>query len=190
MTILLRELWEELLPREQTRWHWSKHVKFRPSWLFHKGFVSLHSCQTAILPHVGTLNSACWALSTFQSASIWALKISLGLALGGAFAMGTNTMALIQAFSVQAHHDCSTKGCLSLHRGQTAIFHKSYYCSSVLWEWAKATRCCKQPELFRDPPPPPVNKHNRFQYTVPSHIKVVRLIRAGRGSEAKKTIFL
>ena len=52
-----------------------------------------------------------------------------------------------------------------------------------------ATRCCKQPELFRDPPPPPVNKHNRFQYTVPSHIKVVRLIRAGRGSEAKKTFF-
>ena len=29
--------------------------------------------------------------------------------LGGAFAMGTNTMALVQAFSVQAHHDCSTK---------------------------------------------------------------------------------
>ena len=28
------------------------------SWLFHKGCVSLHSCQAAILPHVGTLNSA------------------------------------------------------------------------------------------------------------------------------------
>ena len=52
-----------------------------------------------------------------------------------------------------------------------------------------ATRCCKQPELFRDPPPPPVNKHNRFQYTVPSHIKVVRLIRAGRGVRGKKNSF-
>ena len=64
------------------------------SWLFHKGCVSLHSCQTAILPHVGTLNSAYWAFSTFQSAFIWAinslscsmkffqLKITLGLALG------------------------------------------------------------------------------------------------------------
>ena len=51
MTILLRQLWEELLPWERTRWHWSKHVKFRPSWQFHKGCLSLHSCQTAILPH-------------------------------------------------------------------------------------------------------------------------------------------
>ena len=32
------------------------------SWLFHKGCASLHSSQTAILPHVGTLNSAYWAL--------------------------------------------------------------------------------------------------------------------------------
>ena len=63
------------------------------SWLFHKGCLSLHSCQTAILTHVGTLNSAYWALSTFQSAFIWAtsfscfmklfqLKITLGMALG------------------------------------------------------------------------------------------------------------
>ena len=67
MTILLRQLWEELLPCERTRWHWSKHVKFRPSWLFHQGCLSLHTCQTAILSHVGTLNSAYWAFSTFQS---------------------------------------------------------------------------------------------------------------------------
>ena len=54
-----------------------------------------------------------------------------------------------------------------------------------------ATRCCKQPELFGwDPPPPPVNEHNRFQYTVPSHIKVVRLIRAGRGVRGKKSFFV
>ena len=59
-----------------------------------KAVFSLHSCQTAILPHVGTLNSAYCAFSTFQSAFIWAiialavlwssfqLKITLGLALG------------------------------------------------------------------------------------------------------------
>ena len=75
MTILLRQLWEELLPWERTRWHWSKHVKFRPSWLFRKGCLSLHSCQTAILSHVGTFNSAYWALSTFQSAYISALAL-------------------------------------------------------------------------------------------------------------------
>ena len=54
------------MPRERTPWHWSKHVKFRPSWLFHKGCLSLHSCQTAMLPHVGKLNSASSAVSNFQ----------------------------------------------------------------------------------------------------------------------------
>ena len=34
---------------------------------------------------------------------------SFAPASGGAFAAGTNTVALIQAYSVQAHHDCSTK---------------------------------------------------------------------------------
>ena len=46
-----------------------------PSWLFHKGCLSLHSCQTAILSHVGALNSAYWAFSTFQSALIWAIAL-------------------------------------------------------------------------------------------------------------------
>ena len=45
MTILLRQLWEELLPWERTPWHWSKHVKFRPSWLFHKGCLSLQGWE-------------------------------------------------------------------------------------------------------------------------------------------------
>ena len=49
MTILLRQPWEELVPWEPTPWHWSKHVKFRSSWLFHKGCLSLHSWQTAML---------------------------------------------------------------------------------------------------------------------------------------------
>ena len=42
--------------------------------LFYKGCVSVHSCQTAIVPHVGTVNSAYWALSTFQSGFIWAIS--------------------------------------------------------------------------------------------------------------------
>ena len=39
------------------------------------GRLSLHSCQTAILPNVGTLNSAYWAFSTFQSAFISAIAL-------------------------------------------------------------------------------------------------------------------
>ena len=61
---------------ERTPWHWSKQVKFRPSWLFRKGCLSLHNCQTAILPHVGTLNSARSTFSTFHS--------GIGFMLGGA----------------------------------------------------------------------------------------------------------
>ena len=72
---LLHQLWEELLPWERTQWPWSKHVKFRPSWLFHKGCLSLRSCQTAILSHVGTLNSAYRGLSTCQSAFIGAIAL-------------------------------------------------------------------------------------------------------------------
>ena len=62
------------------------------SLLFHKGCLSPHSCQTAILPHVGTLTSAYWPFSNFQSAFIsekalvvvWSSfkKMTLGLALG------------------------------------------------------------------------------------------------------------
>ena len=40
-------------------------IKFRPSWLFHKGCVSLRSCQTAMLPHVGTPFQS--APSTFRT---------------------------------------------------------------------------------------------------------------------------
>ena len=32
-TVLLHQLWDELLPRERTPWHGSKHLKFRPSWI-------------------------------------------------------------------------------------------------------------------------------------------------------------
>ena len=52
-----------------------------PSWLFHKGCLSLNCCQTAILPHLGTLNSAYWALSTFQSSFIWAISFGCSMTL-------------------------------------------------------------------------------------------------------------
>ena len=54
ITILWRQPQGELVPWERSPWHWSKHVKFRPSWLFQKGCLSLHSWQTAMLAHVGT----------------------------------------------------------------------------------------------------------------------------------------
>ena len=73
ITIILRQPWEELVPRERTPWHWSRQVKFRPSWLFHKGCLSLHSCQTAMLPHVGKLNSANSAFCNFHSTFIRAI---------------------------------------------------------------------------------------------------------------------
>ena len=75
------------MPWEPTPWHWSKHVKIRPSWLFQKGCLSLHNCQTAILLHVGTLNSTCWALHLSISIHLsnsfsCSMKWFLGLALG------------------------------------------------------------------------------------------------------------
>ena len=45
--------------------------------LFHKGCVSVRTCQTAILSHVGAINSAYWAFSTFQSALTWAIALNL-----------------------------------------------------------------------------------------------------------------
>ena len=69
IAILLRQPWEDLVLWERTPWHWSKHLKFRPSWLFHKGCLSLQSWQTAMLAHAGTLTSTYWAFS-FQSAFI------------------------------------------------------------------------------------------------------------------------
>ena len=56
-----------------------------PSWLFHKGCLSLHSCQTAILSHAGALNSANWAFSTFQSALIWAIALVRSVVLSSSF---------------------------------------------------------------------------------------------------------
>ena len=73
ITNILRQPSEELVPWELTPWHWSKQVKFRPSWLFHKGCLSPHSCQTAMLPHVGKLNSANSAFSSFHSTFIRAI---------------------------------------------------------------------------------------------------------------------
>ena len=52
-----------------------------PSWLFHKGCLSLNCCQTAILPHLGTSNSTYWALSAFQSSFIWAIGFGCSMTL-------------------------------------------------------------------------------------------------------------
>ena len=52
----------------------------------------------------------------------------------------------------------------------------------------RATRCCKKPELLGWDPPPPLNKHNRFQRMVPSHIKSCTAPSGrGRGVRGKKT---
>ena len=95
-----------------TPWHWSKHLKFRPSWLFHTGCFSLHSRQTAILPHVGTLNSAYWAFSynvhsskSFScSIKFFRWKITLGLALGESWLLLAETQKNSDVYN-------STKAC-------------------------------------------------------------------------------
>ena len=49
ITNILRQPSEELVPWELTPWHWSKQVKFRPSWLFHfdslRTAVKLQCCH-------------------------------------------------------------------------------------------------------------------------------------------------
>ena len=53
----------------------------------------------------------------------------------------------------------------------------SYYCSSVSWEYPQNLPLSGHPLLQKartfglGPPRPPLNKHNKFQHTVPSHIK-------------------
>ena len=84
----------------------------------------------------------------------------------------------------------------------------SYYCSSVSWEYRQ--RLVEYGQAI-DPqnlplsghqllqkvrtvgqgphPPPPLNKHNRFQHTVPSHIKSCTAHWGGRGVRGKKPGF-
>ena len=147
MTILLRQLWEQLLPRERTPWHWSKNVKFRPSWVitvpqrlcfcaqpsncnratcWHSELSILGLLHLSIRIHLSNklwlfhevstkvclskpARITCGESKHVSSCIKFGLYNNFAPALGGAFAMGTNTMALIQAYSVQAHHDCSTK---------------------------------------------------------------------------------
>ena len=70
-TSTLRQPWEELVPWERTPWHWSKHLKFRPSWSMTLPQRQCFSAQltTAIFSHVGVLNSAYWAFSSFNQHS-------------------------------------------------------------------------------------------------------------------------
>ena len=55
MIILLQQLWDELLPWERTPWSWSKHVKFRPSWIM---TVPQRLCFSAQLSNCNV--ATCW----------------------------------------------------------------------------------------------------------------------------------
>ena len=65
MTILLRQPWEELVPWEQTPWHWSKHVKFRPSWLFRKGVLLCTADKLQCWPMLAR-NGTYWCMLAFS----------------------------------------------------------------------------------------------------------------------------
>ena len=148
MPIFLSQLWEELLTWERTRWHWSKHVKFRPSWLFHKSCLSLHSCQTAILPHWGS------PLRPFPRVPLCPVNIPK-ITIVHVIACSLN-LHMSYTYSVLLFFGSMGRGLLSM--GKQSI-RKTCRCP--------ATRCYKR----AGNPPAPLNKHNRFQYTVPSHIK-------------------
>ena len=84
----------------------------------------------------------------------------------------------------------------------------SYCCSFVFWEYlcgllsmgkqsiGKLCHMSGHPLLQKartfglGPPAPPSNKHNRFQYTVPSHTKSCMAHSGGRGVRGKKPGFL
>ena len=83
----------------------------------------------------------------------------------------------------------------------------SYYCSFVFWECGcgllsmgkqsigklfrmSGDPLLQKPRTFRlGPPPPPPNKHNRFQFMVPSHIKSCMAHSGGRGVRGKNPGF-
>ena len=61
-TSLLRQPWEELVPWERTPWHWSKHLKFRPSWIMTVPqrlcfSAQLSSCNLATCWHIELSNT-------------------------------------------------------------------------------------------------------------------------------------
>ena len=84
----------------------------------------------------------------------------------------------------------------------------SYCCSFAFWEYlcgllsmgkqsiGKLCHMSGHPLLQKartfglGPPAPPSNKHNRFQYTVPSHTKSCMAHSGGRGVRGKKPGFL
>ena len=59
----------------------SKHVKFRTSWLFHKGCLSLHGWQTAMLAHVGTY----WRMLAFSFLHILFIGTIVSVVLSSSF---------------------------------------------------------------------------------------------------------
>ena len=84
----------------------------------------------------------------------------------------------------------------------------SYYCSFAFWEYGCGLlrlgkpwigKLCRMsghpavtisPTFGLGPPAPPVNKRNRFQYMVPSHVKSCMAHSGGMGVRGKKPGFL
>ena len=146
------------VPWKRTPWHWSEHVKFRPSWLFQKRCLSLHSWWDAMLARNGT----CWVwdvlafsllhLSFFGTiASVVLSSGILGRCLhnrrkttfsyfrGKAF-LGKPARCLCHGnehrgtdpnTSNSGHHDSSRKSCLSLHSWWDAMLARNGTC----WVW-------------------------------------------------------
>ena len=94
-TVLLHQLWDELLPWERTPWPWSKHVKFRPSWIMTVPqrlcfSAQLSNCKVATcclieLSILGLLHISIRIRTkiTFSCCmKFFQLKMTLGLALG------------------------------------------------------------------------------------------------------------
>ena len=146
ITICWRQPREELVPLERTPWHWSKHVKFRPSWQFHTSppfiqnsfeqrlqlLCEIHDRKTLmssvyffLFPSEGFPRQTCNNhFRRKQGCVLIKFRLlydnSFAPALGGACAMGTNTMALIQTCQIQAIMTVPERRS-SLHSWQTAM---------------------------------------------------------------------
>ena len=112
-------------------------MQFGPSWLFHKGCISLHSCQTAILPHVGTLNTAYLAFS-FIGASIKFIQQFFCTSFGTSFCHGNEHRGLDPNMLSSGHHESWLfhKGCVSLHSCQTAMLPHVALLNSAYWAFS------------------------------------------------------
>ena len=104
---------EKLVPWERTPWHWSKHLKFRPSWIMTvpqrlSFFEQLSNCNLATCWHIGLsiLGLRLLSISIHLrirfgcSMKFFQLKITLGLALGRCLRNHRTTLMSTKACSV------------------------------------------------------------------------------------------